>query len=244
MENDNPIIQSGALLTLGDPTRLDSCDLSPEMIVAPWDVCCADPDVVRASIATIQVIDENGTPVSWTAGLGGLQELSELIVVGEVSDGSTQITLRECNDYDCLLGGWKQYNKEVIRLSLILVLLSTLLTSCSQFLPRKQPESSSASGLAGDMRRPGHVQPCSRTGGKASRILNWIPSLLPLSLAIPILESSVNDLNVWAQTRQARPPHGLPSTSAQDFSGREQAEQRDGPIGSRAVGERRIITFG
>ena len=28
----------------------------------------------------------------------------------------------------------------MIRLSLILVLVSTLLTSCSQFLPRKQPE--------------------------------------------------------------------------------------------------------
>ena len=90
MGNDNPIIQSRALLTLGDPTRLDSCDLIPgDECPTPWDVCCADPDVVRASIATIQVIDENGKPVkAGLRGIGGLQELSKLIVIGEVADGS------------------------------------------------------------------------------------------------------------------------------------------------------------
>ena len=90
MGNDNPIIQSRALLTLGDPTRLDSCDLKPgDECPTPWDVCCADPDVVRASIATIQVIDENGKPVkAGLRGIGGLQELSKLIVIGEVADGS------------------------------------------------------------------------------------------------------------------------------------------------------------
>lgn len=90
MGNDNPIIQSRALLTLGDPTRLDSCDLIPgDECPTPWDVCCADPDIVRASIATIQVIDENGKPVkAGLRGLGGLQELSKLIVIGEVANGS------------------------------------------------------------------------------------------------------------------------------------------------------------
>jgi len=92
MGNDNPIIQSRALLTLGDPTRLDSCDLIPgDECQTPWDVCCADPDVVRASIATIQVIDENGKPVkAGLRGIGGLQELSKLIVIGEVADGSNE----------------------------------------------------------------------------------------------------------------------------------------------------------
>ena len=90
MGNRNPIIQSRALLTLGDPDRLDSCDLIPgDDCPTPWDVCCSDPDVVRASIATIQVIDENGKPVkSGLRGLGGLQELSNLIVVGEVAKES------------------------------------------------------------------------------------------------------------------------------------------------------------
>ena len=91
MGNDNPIIQSRALLTLGDPTRIDSCDLKPgDECPTPWDVCCADPDVVRASIATIQVLDEHGKPVkAGLRGVGGLQELSNLIVVGEVAQGSS-----------------------------------------------------------------------------------------------------------------------------------------------------------
>ena len=102
------------------------------------------------------------------------------------------------------------------------------------------------SGLAGDMRRPGHVQPCSRTGGKASRILNWIPSLLPLSLAIPILESSVNDWNVpGPRPDRLGPPHGPPSTSAQDFfPAASRPSNGMVPIGSRAVGERRIRHLG
>ena len=92
MGNDNPIIQSRALLTLGDPTKITSCDLKPEdECKTPWDVCCEDPDIVSANIATIQVLDKKGMPVkSGLRGLGGLQELSTLIVVGEVAEGSNQ----------------------------------------------------------------------------------------------------------------------------------------------------------
>ncbi len=92
MGNDNPIIQSRALLTLGDPTKLISCDLKPEdECPTPWDVCCADPDVVKASIATIQVLGESGKPLTvGLRGIGGLRELSYLIVVGEVAEGSNE----------------------------------------------------------------------------------------------------------------------------------------------------------
>ncbi len=92
MGNDNPIIKSRALLTLGDPARITSCDLIPgDECTTPWDVCCADPDVVTASVATIQVLDGQGKPLkSGLRGLGGLQELSSLIVVGEVAEGSNE----------------------------------------------------------------------------------------------------------------------------------------------------------
>ena len=72
------------------PTMLESCDLKPgDENPTPWNVCCADPDLVRASIATIQVLDEHGKPVkAGLRGVGGLQELSNLIVVGEVAEGS------------------------------------------------------------------------------------------------------------------------------------------------------------
>ena len=81
-----------SLLTLGDPARITSCDLIPgDECTTPWDVCCADPDVVTASVATIQVLDEQGKPLkSGLRGLGGLQELSSLIVVGEVAEGSNE----------------------------------------------------------------------------------------------------------------------------------------------------------
>ena len=81
------------------------------------------------------------------------------------------------------------------------------------------------------MRQPGHVQPCSRTGGKASRILNWIPSSLPPSLAIPTLESSANGWNApGPRPDRLGPPHGPPSTSVADFfPAASRAEQRDGP---------------
>ena len=92
MGNPKPIIQSRALLTLGDPDRITSCDLIPgDECTTPWDVCCADPDVVTASVATIQVLDEKGRPLkAGLRGLGGLKELSSLIVVGEVAEGSNE----------------------------------------------------------------------------------------------------------------------------------------------------------
>ena len=92
MGNENPIIKSRALLTLGDPAKITSCDLVPgDECPTPWDVCCDDPDVITASIATIQVLDEQGKPLkAGLRGLGGLKELSSLIVVGEVAEGSNE----------------------------------------------------------------------------------------------------------------------------------------------------------
>ena len=92
MGNANPIIQSRALLTLGDPAKITSCDLIPgDECKTPWDVCCADPDIVNASIATIQVLDENGQPIkAGLRGIGGLRELSTLIIVGEVAEASNE----------------------------------------------------------------------------------------------------------------------------------------------------------
>tara|TARA_B100000902_G_scaffold115198_1_gene116090 strand:- start:384 stop:959 length:576 start_codon:yes stop_codon:yes gene_type:complete len=92
MGNVNPIIQSRALLTLGDPAKITSCDLIPgDDCKTPWDVCCADPDIVNTSIATIQVLDENGQPIkAGLRGIGGLRELSTLIIVGEVAEASNE----------------------------------------------------------------------------------------------------------------------------------------------------------
>jgi hypothetical protein len=92
MGNESPLVDSRAMLTLGDPTKLTSCDLNPDdPCETPWDVCCDDLDLRKASIATIQVLGANGKPFkTGLRGLGGLRELSSLVIVGEVAQGSNK----------------------------------------------------------------------------------------------------------------------------------------------------------
>lgn len=92
MGSSNPLIKSRAALTLGDPVRLRSCDLIPDDdCPTPWDVCCSDPDLVKASIATVQILDADGNLLkSGLRGLGGLRELSSLVVEGEVAENSSE----------------------------------------------------------------------------------------------------------------------------------------------------------
>ena len=86
----DPFVKGHALVVLGDPAKITSCDLIPgDECPTPWDVCCDDPDVITASIATIQVVDDRGTPVKeGLKGLGGMKELSSLVVKGTVAEGS------------------------------------------------------------------------------------------------------------------------------------------------------------
>ena len=83
-------VPNRAMLILGDPDAITSCNrLHGDTCATPWDVCCDDPDVVKASIATIQVLDANGAPrKSGLKGLGGMKELSQLVVQGTIAEGS------------------------------------------------------------------------------------------------------------------------------------------------------------
>ncbi len=77
-------IQHWSISAISSCNRLhgDSCS-------TPWDVCCDDPDVIQASIATIQVVDADGKlHKSGLKGLGGIKELSQLVVQGTIADGS------------------------------------------------------------------------------------------------------------------------------------------------------------
>ncbi|MBK1830827.1 hypothetical protein JIN77_08830 [Verrucomicrobiaceae bacterium R5-34] len=86
-----PFVAGRAMMILGDPTKLTSCDLHEgDQCTTPWDVCCDDPDVIKQSIVTVQVLDEEGKPLKeGLKGLGGMKELSKLVVTGVVADGST-----------------------------------------------------------------------------------------------------------------------------------------------------------
>ena len=81
-----------AVMILGDPKKLTACSLRPgDECETPWDVCCDDPDVINASIVTVQAVDETGKPLKeGFKGVGGMKELSSLVITGEVAKGSTE----------------------------------------------------------------------------------------------------------------------------------------------------------
>lgn len=84
-------MENRAVMVMGDPEKITACNLIPgDGCETPWDVCCDDPDVIKASIVTVQVVDENGKPLkSGLKGLGGMEELSAVTVTGIVANSSS-----------------------------------------------------------------------------------------------------------------------------------------------------------
>lgn len=86
----DPFVPGRAIMVLGDPEIITSCDLNPDdHCQTPWDVCCDDPDVIKESTLTVQVLDSEGNLVkSGLKGISGIKELSELVVTGVVDKNS------------------------------------------------------------------------------------------------------------------------------------------------------------
>ncbi|YCM44648.1 hypothetical protein V2O64_01255 [Verrucomicrobiaceae bacterium 227] len=86
----NVFMDGRAVMILGDPGKLTACNLNPDdHCETPWDVCCDDHEVIKSSIVTVQAVDETGKPLNeGFKGLGGMKELSSLVVTGEVAEGS------------------------------------------------------------------------------------------------------------------------------------------------------------
>ena len=87
----NPISDAAAILVLADEKAITSCDDIPgDSCETPWDYCCEDSSKIAASTATIQVRDDNGKVIRSTLrDLGGLKELSHLVIGGTVDSSST-----------------------------------------------------------------------------------------------------------------------------------------------------------
>ncbi|MFC5050632.1 hypothetical protein ACFPK9_08405 [Rubritalea spongiae] len=88
---DPVLIEKRAIMTLGDPAKLISCDLMGEddHCQTPWDVCCDDSDAIKQNIVTVQAVDASGSPLKESfRGLGGIQELSKVTVLGAVAEES------------------------------------------------------------------------------------------------------------------------------------------------------------
>jgi hypothetical protein len=85
-----PFTEGFATAVVSD-IALKTCDLIPgDTCETPWDACCADPDHIKATRLTIQVLGDDDRPVAQSLkGVNGLKELDPIVVTGTVAEGST-----------------------------------------------------------------------------------------------------------------------------------------------------------
>lgn len=95
MGRKDPFVEGRAILILGDPAIITSCDLREgDTCTTPWDVCCDDADDIKNSVATIQVLDANGKLLKQgLKGFQGIKELSHLVITGTIAEGSNKDNL-------------------------------------------------------------------------------------------------------------------------------------------------------
>lgn len=95
MGHKDPFVAGRAMVVLGDPSKLTSCDLKDcDQCPTPWDVCCDDPDDIKKFTATVQVVDAKGAPLKQgIKGLKGIAELSTLTITGTIAEGSNENNL-------------------------------------------------------------------------------------------------------------------------------------------------------
>ena len=81
-----------AVMIMGDPTKMKTCNLIPgDSCQTPWDVCCDDPDLVKANIVSVQILDPSGAPIkAGLKGLSGIKEMSDLTITGVIEESSNK----------------------------------------------------------------------------------------------------------------------------------------------------------
>ena len=83
-----PFADGFAIFVVADPSLI-SCELmgDEDHCPIPYDYCCEDPKKITEGIATIQVVDSNGSPLRATMeGAGGLEGSKFLVVDGVVTE--------------------------------------------------------------------------------------------------------------------------------------------------------------
>lgn len=88
--SSQPFSEDYALVMLVDET-VKTCEQIPgDNCPKPWDACCVPSEDLAANRLTVQLVDEQGTPLAQgLKGVNGLQELDTLIIKGAAAQAST-----------------------------------------------------------------------------------------------------------------------------------------------------------
>ena len=90
-----PFVEGRAIFTLADSKAIIRCDVDDDDHCAtPWDACCDDPAKIKASIATVQIVDGDGMVLKQTLkDFQGIKPGSTVSVKGTIAPGSTKDAL-------------------------------------------------------------------------------------------------------------------------------------------------------
>jgi hypothetical protein len=84
-----PFVDGRAAFVLADAEKLTACGGPEDTCETPWDCCCDPPELIAASVASFQVVGDDGAVLrEGIRGLGGIKELSNVVVAGTVAEGS------------------------------------------------------------------------------------------------------------------------------------------------------------
>lgn len=84
-----PFGKNFATLVLGDESILFCDEMADDHCTTPWDACCEDPDKIASSRATVQVVRDGQVVRESLDGVGGMDRLDRIIVVGTVDASTT-----------------------------------------------------------------------------------------------------------------------------------------------------------
>ena len=92
----NPFITDMAAMIVADTTQITACDaMADDHCATPWDFCCEPDELVAQNTALVQVVGDNGAPVSeMLSGLYDIRPGSFVTIQGTLqqSEPSTIIT--------------------------------------------------------------------------------------------------------------------------------------------------------
>jgi hypothetical protein len=91
----DPMSADSPVFIIMDPAIPSCADNAGDGCPTPWDYCCETPESLAANTATVQLVDETGTPLVVDA-TASLEPLDEVIVTGTVGPRpeETVLTIR------------------------------------------------------------------------------------------------------------------------------------------------------